>query len=139
MPRAKKRPERTPVGRRDVLTTEQRPGYKRRIINDEPGRLQMFLDAGYSVVDNEKIGDDNAGKSTALGSHASVSVGDGKNGYLVEIKDEWYQEDQAAKEAQIKEKEQGILLDENGNAPDPKHVYGEGVSINSNKPAVQIE
>lgn len=146
MSRAANRPtrnsKRTPVGTRNVLVAEDKPGVKRRFVNDEPGRIQMFLDAGYKIVDEKtQMGDNNVGQASQVGSVARKPVGGGKNAVLMEINREWYREDQAAKEAQLKEKEQGLLLDQNGQKPDPKLVYGEGIGIKSNRsmPTIQSE
>jgi len=142
MSRAENRPtrknKRSPIGRRNVLTAEQKKGFVRRYVNDDPGRIQMFLEAGYKVVDEDaQMGEENAGQASQLGSVAQKPVGGGTNAVLMEIKQDWYQEDQAAKEAQLKDKEQGLLLDENGRSPDSKTVYGEGLQISANnKPAV---
>lgn len=140
MSRAANRPQRSKIGRRNVLVAEQRDGYQRRIVNDEPGRIAMFEEAGWKQVNNTEIGDQNVGEASRLGSASRKPIGGGKEGVLMEIPIDWYKEDQAAKEAHIKEKEQGLLLDEHGNLPDSKHVYGAGVSLKTNKaPTVQID
>ena len=36
------RPVRVPIGTRNVLTAPQRPGFVRRFVNDEPGRISQF-------------------------------------------------------------------------------------------------
>jgi hypothetical protein len=132
--------KRAPIGTRSILTAPEKRNFKRRFVNDEPGRIQAFLDAGYRIVDEEtQMGDENVGQASQVGSVAHKPVGGGMNAVLMEIKDDWYQEDQDAKEAQLKEKEQGVLNDEDGNSPDQNHVYGEGVTIKTNRPKVQSQ
>ncbi len=128
------RPKRTPVGRRNVLRAEARPGFVRRFVNNNPERVQQLIDAGYVVVkDGSAIDDPNVGTATSMGSQSSKPVGGGKKAILMEIKEEWYREDQQAKQQYVAEKEQGLLNDENGRVPDQKNITGEGISIQSNK------
>lgn len=147
MSRANNRPDRskakrTPVGRRNVLVADENPGYKRRWVNDEPGRIQMFEEAGYRIVEGQnQSGQKNVGQASQVGSVARKPVGGGTNAVLMEISDDWYKEDQAAKEAQLKEKEQGLLNDEKGQKPDQSNLYGEGLKIRTNRemPTIQAE
>ena len=139
MAKAKNRPNRKPIGHRDVLKAEQADGFKRRFVNDDPGRVQMFLDAGYRIVDQQtQMGTDDVGQASQVGSVAHKPVGAGKNAVLMEIRDDWYTEDQHAKEERIKKTEQGILEDEQG-VDQSSGLYGEGVSIKSNRPRVQVD
>lgn len=145
--RAQNRPnrksaKRSPIGTRNVLVAEEKEGYKRRFVNDEPGRIQMFLDAGYRIVDEKtRMGDDNVGQASQVGSVAHKPVGGGMNAVLMEIDEEWYREDQDRKEAHLKEREQGLLLDQNGQKPNQDLVYGDGINIRSNRnmPTIQSE
>lgn len=96
------RPKRIPLGTRNVLTAPERPGYVRRFVNDEGDRVAQFEAAGYTLVrDKVEVGDPKAGKSAQLGSVVRPSVGAGTSAVLMEIKKEYYDEDQAAKQAQI--------------------------------------
>jgi hypothetical protein len=140
MATAKNRPKRTPIGTRSVLKSEENKGFKRRFVNDEPGRIQEFLDAGYKVVDvKTQMGDDNVGQASQVGSVAQKPVGGGMNAVLMEIPEDYYAEDQAAKETRIKELEEGMLNDQNGQTPNSNNLYGEGVKIKPNRPTVQTE
>lgn len=131
-------PQRTPIGQRNKLTAPKRDGFIRRFVNLDEGRVDMFLQAGWKIV-NEKtqMGDDNVGQATQLGSVAHKPVGGGKQAVLMEISEAWYREDQAAKEAQLKVNEQGLLKDQNGQVPNHPNLYGEGIAIQSNRPMVQ--
>jgi hypothetical protein len=102
------RPQRVPVGTRNVLTVAGKdPNYEYRIINDSGDRVQEFLDAGYELVerDSVRVGDKRVGTASAEGSKAQLSVGQGMKGFVVRIKKEWYQEDQARKQAHVNELE----------------------------------
>jgi hypothetical protein len=78
----------------------------------------MFLDAGYAVVEGE----------------SSISVGNGIKAVLMEIPENFYKDDQAAKEQGIKSKEAGLLNDENGRIPE--NIYGSGIS--TNRPTIKL-
>lgn len=96
------RPVRVPLGTRNVLTASQRKGFVRRFVNDEPGRIQEYEGAGYTVVKEETpVGDNKVGKGKGVGSEVSVPVGDGKTAVLMEIREDWYQADQTAKQDDI--------------------------------------
>ena len=102
------RTQRVPVGTRKVLTVAGKdPDYEYRIINDSGDRVQEFLDAGYELVerDSVRVGDKRVGTASAEGSKAQLSVGQGMKGFVVRIKKEWYQEDQARKQAHVNELE----------------------------------
>lgn len=100
-----RRVRRTPVGTRNVLTvTGKEPGYEYRFVNDEGDRVQEFLDQGWEVVtkDSVRIGDKRLGTpASAEGTAATASVGRGTTAYVLRIKEEWYKEDQAAKQEYV--------------------------------------
>jgi hypothetical protein len=96
------RTQRTPIGQRNVLTVAGKdPNYEYRIINDSGDRVQAFLDAGYELVQENtvKVGDKRVNKASAEGTVSQVSVGQGQKAFVVRIKKEWYNEDQARKQA----------------------------------------
>lgn len=96
------RPKRIPLGTRNVLTAPERPGYVRRFVNDEGDRVAQFEAAGYELVrEKVEVGDPKAGKGAQLGSVVRPSVGAETSAVLMEIKKEYYDEDQAAKQARI--------------------------------------
>lgn len=99
------RVRRTPVGRRNVLTlTGKEPGYEYRFVNDTGDRVQQFLDAGYEFVEAKsvQVGDARIGRPSAEGTNAQASVGQGVRAYAMRIREDWYDEDQAAKQAHVK-------------------------------------
>lgn len=108
----KDRPKRVPIHeQRDQLSTEQKPGFVRRWVNDIPGRVERFLKGGYEIVrdDDVKVGDDGVtDNNIALGSGARKNVGrtragEGTQAVLMEIPKELYEEDQKAKQAKVDE------------------------------------
>lgn len=104
-----KRPKRVPLGTRNVLTAPKRKGYVRRFVNDEADRIAQFEAAGYEVVrEATEVGDPKAGKASQVGSVVRPPVGDGKNAVLMEIKEEYYNEDQDAKQRQVDEGERDM-------------------------------
>jgi hypothetical protein len=102
------RPQRVPVGTRNVLTVAGKdPNYEYRIINDTGDRVQEFMDAGYTLVsdDSVKVGDKRVNKASSEGSIAQLSVGQGQKAVVVRIKKEWYQEDQKKKQDKVDSQE----------------------------------
>lgn len=94
------RVQRTPIGTRNVLTVKGKdPNYVYRHVNDIDDRVQMFQEAGYELVQDEsvQVGDKRVNAASSLGSAKAVSVGQGTKAYLMRIKREWYEEDQAKK------------------------------------------
>lgn len=100
--------KRVPVhGSRDILTIMNGKDneFVYRFVKDvqESGsRILKFLQAGYEFVDSEdlEIGQNHVYKSNNHGSIVAVKEGAGYN-YLMRIRREWYEEDQAAKEKAI--------------------------------------
>jgi hypothetical protein len=98
------RPQRTPVGTRNILTVKGKdPNYEYRIVNDVDDRVTQFQEAGYEFVPDEaaKVGDKRVNAATSEGSSKQLSVGQGTKAYLMRVKKEWYEEDQATKLARV--------------------------------------
>lgn len=80
------------------------PGYHLHIFNDVPGRIEEALSAGYEFVSPDEIGGVASGvvsRNSALDDKVRFLVGSdgaggGLYGYLMKIKQEWFEEDQAA-------------------------------------------
>lgn len=123
------RPKRVPIGRRDVLTAPKRQGYVRRFVNiDEKragwGRVQAFLDAGYKPVTGDiPIGDERIAQASKMGSATIHPVGDDVKAILMEIKQEWYDEDQDEKLAKTRAITDS--LKQSQPTPGADGVYGE--------------
>lgn len=108
---ASARPRRTPIGQRNVLSVEgKEPGYRYRVVNDTGDRVAQFLNAGYELVDaaSVRIGDKRVQQTSAEGTKAQVSVGNGTKAYVMRIKEEYYKEDQDQKQAHVNRLEESI-------------------------------
>lgn len=109
---AKNRPERKPLVRRQLLDLVPRPGYVRRFVNEEIGAVDAFLAAGWTFVNNN--GDDisykDAKDAELSGSiirrvvnqdpHARTATA-----VAMEIPEEFYKADVAARHQRIDEQE----------------------------------
>lgn len=116
---ASARPRRTPVGTRNILTVSgKKDGYHYRIVNDQGDRIQEFIDNGWELVPaNEvRVGDKRINQAKPEGSNAQVSVGGGDKAFVMRIKQEWYDEDQAAKLAHNKEIMRSVQQSASSNA-----------------------
>lgn len=104
-----RRVRRTPIGQRNVLTVAgKEAGYQYRVVNDQGDRIQEFLDNGWELVkaSSVRIGDKRLDAAKAEGTNAMARVGKGENAYVLRLKDEYYQEDQAAKQAYVNKTEE---------------------------------
>lgn len=110
------RKTRTPIeghSRSRLRVTGKDAGYEYYIANDLDNRIEVMQEAGWEVVTDAgvKIGDRRMGTTSAEGSAKTVSVGGGVTGVLMRIKREWYEEDQARKQAEAKSQVQDTLHD----------------------------
>lgn len=109
------RPQRTPInGTRSVLKIKgQEAGYQYRIVNDEGDRVAQLEAAGYEIVTDPgvQVGDRRVAKATQEGTPVKVSVGGGVQGYVMRIRKDWYDEDQANKLKQVNEIESQMKKD----------------------------
>ena len=108
------RPTRTPLANRNILTVKgEEAGFKYRIVNDTGDRIQLFKDMGYEIVsdDSVQVGDRRVANPTKEGTPVQVSVGGGTKAFLMRQREDWYKEDQATKEARIKEQEKAMKAD----------------------------
>ena len=120
------RPRRVPVAEsRNRLTVEgklDRKNFVQRWVNDQDDRIARFKEAGYEFVTNEgiSVGDPTVDyKSTSDTSIVRKGVGGGKVAYLMQIPREYYEEDQAKKQAQVDEIEESMIQSVNA-----EHNYG---------------
>jgi hypothetical protein len=88
-------------------------GYVYRIVNDVDDRIQTFLEMGYELVTdpNVTVGDKRVALATKEGSPQKVSVGQGIQGYVMRQKQEYFDEDQKAKQEKVNELETSIKRD----------------------------
>lgn len=107
-----RRPTRVPVsGTRDLITIKNKePGFHYHIVKEKPGRIDKFLAAGYEIVTHEvSVGDVKIGTPGQEGSPVKMPLGRGEVGYLMRQPNEFYEEDQAAKQAEVKAREETMI------------------------------
>ena len=109
------RPRRTSINGARLRTEirNKEAGFKYRLVNDIDDRVQDFIDRGYEIVTdtNVSVGDKRVANPSAEGSPIKVSVGNGVQGYVMRIKEEWWKEDHDAKNKLINEREEQINRD----------------------------
>jgi len=90
-----------------AIAGDKNPEFEYRFVNDTGSRIQNFKAAGYEFVtgDDLIVGDNRVSDATDLGSAKRVISNDGTTSYLMRIKTEWFEEDQANKAAALKEQE----------------------------------
>lgn len=100
---------RKPLNQRgpQAIAGEKDVNFEYRFVNDTGSRIQNFKAAGYEFVtgDDLIVGDNRVSDATDLGSAKRVISNDGTTSYLMRIKKEWFEEDQASKAAALKEQE----------------------------------
>lgn len=107
--------KRIPLRQRNVLTVEEkfkREDFEYRWVNDTPGRLQMFKEAGWEPVrDDEQvieIGDDSVGRESRKGSIVKKTVNEKMETVLMKIPKDIYDEEQAVKQRELDKSEQAM-------------------------------
>lgn len=108
-------------GRRNVLTVNGAdPNYVQRIVNDTGDRVAMMQERGYEIVTdkNVSVGERRVANPTQEGSPVMASVGGGTKAYVMQIRREWYEEDQKAKAEETAKMESAMV----GNAKEG--MYG---------------
>ena len=105
------RPRRTPIGRRNRLSVENRdPSYHYRIVNDVDGRVQDLLDQDYEIVLDAKVGDKRVDEISSLGSAKQISVGNGIKAVVMKKRKDWFQDDQDLKQKEIDDLEASMNI-----------------------------
>lgn len=101
--------KRIPLGTRNILTAPKKAGFVRRFVNVKGDRIENFKAAGWNIVDESlQVGDPKVGRASSMGSMTNPDVGSGQRAILMEIKEEYYNEDMAAKQAKITQVENEI-------------------------------
>ena len=121
----KGRTRRKPLGTRAKLEIPEKyieAGYVYRVVNDTPGRLEDFQEAGWEFVKrSDSEVDDGSGSNLSF----HVGVGADKKplrAFAMRIKKEWFDEDQAAKQEELDAKQAVIL----GGVEGVPHAYTPG-------------
>lgn len=130
------RSARVPLGvARSKLSVPRRTGYERRWVNEAEGRLLQAEQGGYQFVHDQalQIGAvdiDNINRD--MGSRVSrvVDKTTGQKAYLMEIREDFHADDQAAKAAQVAEIDDRI---KKGKVDDAESRYipdkGRGIQV----------
>lgn len=124
------RVKRTRIGSgRYLPQVTEDPDYVYRFVNDRDDRIHQFKQAGYEPVDRTAIHTrDIVGEvPSSLGSQALVSVGQGDKALLMRTRREYYEEDQAEKQAIVDRSERAMKEDMRRNADYGK--YGKDTNI----------
>jgi len=90
-----------------AISGDKDENYHYRFVNDTGSRIHNFKQAGYEFVADTEIavGDSRVIDASEFGSTKRVISNDGTTSYLMRIKKEFYNEDQAAKAEFISEQE----------------------------------
>ena len=135
--------KRIPLGEQHRLASVDRPvGYVDRWINDVDGRVFKARKAGYEFIDREgsiiKEKDERFQDPEWQNSAMSQPVGGGITAYLMRVKKEFYDEDQAEKQTKIDAQENQMRKK---NIPGVKtdQVYGEISISRGDKASEEIE
>lgn len=118
------RETRKPFGSLDQkLAYPARPGYHRHWFTDKPGRITAAREAGYEHVMDE------TGKmvSRVVGKDKK---GDAEIGYLMEIPQEWYDEDMKRVQDRVNQTDQAIRRGvDNSTEDDGRYVPSQGITV----------
>ena len=103
------------------------------------GRIEKFLQMGYTFVNEEDVtaAEQEDAKASNLGSHLGRPVGHGTRAVLMKIPKEFYEEDQAEKQAEVDATEKGMVDKEL--IANADGLYGEGLTVaKNNKPRMKL-
>lgn len=131
------RKERIPLGTpRSKLAVGKREGFQRRWVNDAGGRISNAEEGGYQFVQDGQAKPQDGGNSD-LGTRVSRIVGTKEDGsplrsYLMEISEEFYQDDQRAKLKAVDEVDAAIRRGSLNEKPDDnRYVPKHGIKVES--------
>lgn len=109
------RPKRTPVGARNRLTVSNKEaGYTYRFVNDEDDRVELFKENGWEIAPAKDVQIGQGRRvdvASPEGTASVISVGGGQRAALMRIPNEWYEQDQKDKQAEISRLEQTMKED----------------------------
>lgn len=111
------RDKRRPFGSQvQKLAYEARAGYHRHWFNDSPGRIETALEAGYTHVEDRE--------GRKVSRVVGINPGGGPQmGFLMEVPQEWYEEDMARQATLNKEREDAIRSGSVAGQPGKDGVY----------------
>jgi len=97
--------------RNRLAISGQDPSFVYRIVNDSDGRVAYFENLGYELCKHDEIkvvGKRQTQPDAKEGQLAVISVGGGQKAYVMKIRKDWYDEDQAEKRGMIDEQRKTI-------------------------------
>jgi len=112
---------RVPMGaQRDVTAVHSidNDEYVGRWVNDVPGRVERFKQAGYDMVESASVGDSRVDGTHNESGCVSLDVGKGTTAYLMKQRRKYFDEDQQAKQKIVDESEESIRRNKNDNRND---------------------
>lgn len=136
------RKERIPLGvaRARLAVADKDPNYEYRWVKGSPDRLSAAENGGYEFVDQAgKVGENAKDGNTDMGSRVSQVVGHNTDGsprrdYLMRIKKEFYQEDQAVKQAELDKVDAAIKRgDAHKHGDDKRYTPDGGIRVRTAK------
>jgi hypothetical protein len=121
--------------RRKISANDRDPNFVYRVVNTDEnknaGRIDYMQSIGYKLAnDGESLGDEHGVGASTVGSQIGTHVGNGTRGVLMKIPRNLYEEDQAAKQAEVDHTELGMVADELKNA---EGMYGEGLKVSDSR------
>ncbi len=123
------RPKRNSLTQRGRLNVQNKdPNYVYRVVNDQPGRVEVLKEMGYEMVQasDVSVGDKRVDLGATVGSAATLSLGGGDRGVVMRIPKEWYDEDQAEKQALVSRSEQTMKEEARANGLNGKLEISRG-------------
>jgi hypothetical protein len=98
--------KRRPLGNRRSLVFDgmDEKNFVYRVVNDRPGRLEMFKEAGWEPVRNGRMGDENT-----PGTVVQKQVGNGVIGVLMRKPRDWEEHDLAPRVEKANKEESAIF------------------------------
>lgn len=116
---------RVPIGgSRNITNVNDTPGgYVDRWVNDKDGRIERFKRAGYENVSAASVGDSGVEGTHANAGVVSKDMGKGVTAYLMRQREDYFKDDQAAKQSKVDDAEDSIRRDVNNKLSDGH--YGE--------------
>lgn len=104
---------RVPVGgRRNVTTVNDTPdGYVDRWVNDVPGRIDRFKQAGYECVSAASVGDSGVDGTHSESGVVTRDMGKGTTAYLMRQRQDYFASDQKEKQLNVDASEESIRRD----------------------------
>ena len=113
-----------PLHAQKALMVKEREGYKRYVMNDVPGARERFELAGYTAATDQDSNqcDKNVNHAKQIGKELTLTVNKGINApcntaTVMEIPQEWYDEDARAAQKIIDSKEEALN-------PENNNVFG---------------